>query len=118
MKLILLYLMAVVYVAAGIYHFVNPRFYQRIMPPYLPFPLALIYISGVCEIVFGVLLIPEATRIPAAWLIIALLVAVFPANIQMAINFWERKNPYLWMAIARLPLQVVLIWFAWLFTKK
>ena len=118
MKLALLYLMTLVYVAAGIYHFVNPKMYMKIMPTYLPWHLQLIYISGVIEIVLGILLIPESTRPIAAWLIIAMLVAVFPANIQMAVNFWQRNSSSLWIAIARLPLQVVLIWLAWLFTKR
>ena len=117
MKIFLLYLMAVVYVAAGIYHFVNPRFYQKIMPSYLPYHIPLIYISGVCEIVFALLLIPESTRPISAWLIIALLIAIFPANIQMAVDFWQRKSSYLWVAIARLPLQFILIWLAWIYTK-
>ena len=110
--------MALVYVAAGVYHFVNPKLYLKIMPPYLPFHLQLIYISGVIEIALGILLIPEGTRSIAAWLIIAMLIAIFPANIQMAINFWQKNSPSLWMAIARLPLQGVLIWMAWLFTRR
>jgi uncharacterized membrane protein len=118
MKITLLYVMALVYVAAGIYHFVNPKLYMKIMPPYLPYHLQLIYISGVIEIVLGVLLIPESTRSIAAWLIIAMLIAIFPANVQMAINFWQKNSPSLWMAIARLPLQPVLIWLAWIYTKK
>lgn len=118
MKLVLLYIMALVYLAAGIYHFVNPKLYMKIMPTYLPWHLQLIYISGVIEIALGILLIPESTRPTAAWLVIAMLIAIFPANIQMAVNFWNKNNPSLWIAIARLPLQVVLIWIAWLFTKK
>lgn len=118
MKIALLYFMALIYVAAGVYHFVNPKLYMKIMPTYLPYHLQLIYISGVIEIVLGILLIPEGTRSIAAWLIIAMLIAIFPANIQMAINFWQKNSPSLWMAIARLPLQGVLIWMAWLYTKK
>lgn len=118
MKLILLYVMAVLYIAAGVYHFVNPRFYQKIIPTYLPWHIPLVYISGVCEIVFALLLIPESTRPVAAWLIIILLIAVFPANIQMAVSFWQKQRPTLWIAIARLPLQLVLIWWAWIYTKK
>ena len=110
--------MALIYVAAGIYHFVNPKLYMRIMPTYLPWHLQLIYISGVIEIVLGILLIPEETRSIAAWLIIAMLIAIFPANIQMAVIFWQKNSSSLWIAIARLPLQVVLIWMAWLFTKR
>jgi uncharacterized membrane protein len=118
MKMILLYVMALAYIAAGIYHFVNPKLYQRIMPPYLPYHLQLIYISGAIEIALGVLLIPEATRSTAAWLVIALLIAVFPANIQMAVSFWQRNSPSLWIALIRLPIQPLLIWLAWIYTKK
>ena len=114
----LLYLMALLYITAGIVHFVKPGTYLRIMPPYIPWPLAMVYLSGACEIVFGLLLWPESTRPTAAWLIIALLIAVFPANIQMAINFYKKDNTYLWLAIARLPLQGLLIWWAWIYTRR
>ena len=118
MKLILLYVMASALVAAGIYHFVNPKMYQRIMPTYLPWHMPLIYISGVLEIAFGLLLIPEGTRPIGAWLVIVLLIAVFPANIQMAVSFWKKQKPTLWIALLRLPLQLVLIYWAWIYTKK
>ncbi|HXU27965.1 MAG TPA: MauE/DoxX family redox-associated membrane protein [Bacteroidia bacterium] len=118
MKLILLYIMAVLYVAAGVYHFINPKFYQKIMPTYLPWHMPLIYISGVLEIAFGLLLIPESTRPMAAWLVIALLIAVFPANVQMLVNWVQKQRPNLWIAILRLPLQLVLIYWAWIYTKK
>lgn len=117
MKLILLYLMALLYVAAGVYHFVRPKFYMKIMPPWLPWHLELVYVSGAIEIILGLLLLPVATRSLAAWGIIILLIAVFPANIQMAINYWHKNNPYLWIAILRLPLQFLLIWWAWQYTK-
>lgn len=116
-KEISLYVMALLYIAAGANHFINPRFYTPIMPPWLPWHLELIYISGICEILFGALLIPPGTRIIAAWLIIALLIAVFPANIQMLINFQKVQHKYLWAAWLRLPLQAVLIWWAWIFTR-
>ena len=118
MKTMLLYIMSLIYLAAGVYHFVNPRMYLKIMPPYLPYHLPLIYISGICEIVFALLLIPEATRPMGAWLIIAFLIAVFPANIRMAVGFYHKQHPALWMAIARLPLQLVLIGWAWIYTKS
>ena len=118
MKIALLYLMALIYIAAGIYHFVNPKLYLKIMPTYLPYHLQLIYLSGVIEIGLGILLIPEGTRSIAAWLIIAMLIAIFPANIQMAVTFWQKNSSSLWIAIARLPLQGVLIWWAWLYTKR
>ena len=75
-----------------------------------------VYLSGVLEIVFALLLLPLTTRHVAAWLIIFLLIAVFPANMQMALNFRRKHNPYLWLAIARLPLQPLLIWWAWIYT--
>ena len=117
MKNLLLYVMAIVYVAAGLNHFINPKFYTRIMPPWLPYPLMLVNISGVCEIAFALLLIPAATRAIGAWLIILLLIAVFPANIQMSVNYWKYHNPYFWVTLLRLPLQFVLIWWAWVYTK-
>lgn len=118
MKLVFLYVMSVIYIAAGIYHFVAPGFYKKIMPPNIPYPMEMIYISGVFEIALGLLLLPASTRVYAAWGLIALLIAVFPANIQMAINFYQRKNPYLWIAYLRLPLQLLLIWWAYIYTKE
>jgi len=115
-NMISLYSMAALYVAAGVNHFVNPRMYLRIMPPWLPYHEAMNYISGACEIVFALMLIPLATRSIGAWLLIALLVAVFPANIQMSINYKRKHHPYYWITIVRLPLQLVLIWWAYSFT--
>jgi uncharacterized membrane protein len=94
-------------------HFIKPRPYQRIVPPYLPAAEALVYASGVAEIAGGAGLIPEVTRRPAGWWLIATLVAVFPANVHMALHPDEfPKVPggaaSLW---ARLPFQAVFI--AW-----
>jgi uncharacterized membrane protein len=113
-----LYLMAALYVLAGLNHFRSPRTYIRIMPHYLPWHLQLVYISGVCEVIFGLMLLHPVTRVYGAWLIILLLIAVFPANIQMAVDFYHKKNPYLWLALLRLPMQLLLIWWAWLYTKR
>ena len=118
MKNISLYIMAALYTAAGLNHFIHPAFYIRIMPQWLPYQPALVFISGICETVFGLLLLFSATRKIAAWLIIILLIAIFPANIQMMLNYWHNNNPRLWISIARLPLQAVLIWWAYSFTKK
>ena len=112
-----MYFMAGLYIIAGIFHFLRPGPYIRIMPPWMPFPAALVLISGICEILFALLLLPVATRHAGAWLLILMLIAIFPANIQMALNYWQKQSPYLWVAIARLPLQAVLIWWAWLYTK-
>src|SRR6187402_108288 len=85
-KLIVRVLFAAFFVIAGVTHFTNREFFLSIVPPYLPWPEMLVYVSGVAEIVLGVLLlVPSMMRI-AAWGQIALLIAVFPANIHMAMN--------------------------------
>lgn len=109
--------MSFLYVAAGLFHLIRPRFYMKIMPPWLPWHSQLVFTSGIIEIILGILLIPTATRTMAAWGIIVLLIAVFPANIQMAIDYWNKPGFYYWIAILRLPLQFVLIWWAWQYTK-
>jgi len=108
--------MILLYVIAGLNHFLNRQKYASIIPPYLPCPATLVYISGVCEIMFGLLLIPVATRRIAAGLIILLLIAVFPANVQMTVNYYHAHNPWLWLTIIRLPVQLLLIRWAWFFT--
>ena len=112
----LLYVMSMLYTAAGVYHFVNPRMYLKMMPKYLPWHLALVYLSGVLEIALGLLLIPEATRPFAAWGIIVMLLAIFPANIQMTVNFSKKRNRWFWISVIRLPLQFVLIYWAYCYT--
>jgi uncharacterized membrane protein len=115
-KDILKYLFAASFVLAGLNHFISSDLYLKIMPPYLPWHLPLVYLSGVVEIALGaLLLIPTLTRV-AAWGLIALLVAVFPANIHMAVNH-ELYPAYnvtaLWL---RLPLQIVLMVCAYWYT--
>jgi uncharacterized membrane protein len=97
---------ALLYVSAGILHFLFPQGYAKIIPPFFPAPLALVYVSGVAEIAGGLgLLIPRLRR-AAAWGLVALLIAVFPANIYMVI-----ASPHVWYLWARLPLQFLLIWW-------
>ena len=117
MKNIFLYIMALAYIAAGVNHFLFPRMYIKIMPGWVPAAALMVKLSGILEIAFALMLLVERTRHLGAWLIIALLVAVFPANIQMALDYSRKANPLLWVAYARLPLQLVLIWWAWLYTK-
>lgn len=112
-----LYVMAVLYIAAGINHFRSAEFYYKIMPSYVPFSYPLIYISGVAESLLGILLFFKKTRNFAAWGLVALLIAVFPANIQMLVNYIHDNNPRLWVAIVRLPLQLPLLWWAYSFTN-
>jgi uncharacterized membrane protein len=104
------------FVVAGALHFVKPKVYEAIVPPYLPAPEALVYLSGVAEIGGGIGLMLPATRRRAGWWLIATLLAVFPANLHMA-QHPERypKVPGGETALkARLPLQAVLI--AWVFS--
>lgn len=109
-----LVLLAIFFITAGINHFAHPSVYVRTVPPWLPAPGLLVVISGICEILGGIgVLLPGTRRYGGAGLI-ALLVAVFPANVQMA------QHPELYADIAtapalyiRLPLQLVLIAWVW-----
>jgi len=109
--------MAAFYVAAGINHFFSPHFYEPIMPVYIGFHRVLIYISGVCEIVFGLLLIPRYTRKIAVLLIIAMLIVFLWLHVQMLIDYWKSNDKHLWIAIVRIPLQFVFIWWACSFIR-
>lgn len=117
----LLYAMAVLYIAAGLLHFVVPQLYVQIIPPILPAPLALVYLSGIAEIGLGLGLLHSRTRRVAAWGLVALLVVIFPANVYMAtsgvviegspIGSGDPSDLVRW---GRLPMQVVLIlWAGW-----
>jgi uncharacterized membrane protein len=117
-KALLKYLLAVFFVFGGINHFRDPAFYLSMMPPYLPWHNPLVYMSGIIEILFGLMLmIPKLTRI-AAWGLILLLFAIYPANIYMAQHAelfpWTTQK---WLFI-RLPLQFVLIVWAYWFTRR
>lgn len=118
-KEISLYIMAIIYIAAGLNHFKNAKFYIKIIPPYLPFPKWLNWISGVAEIILGIMLFFPEYRSLAAWGIIALLIAVFPANIYHFTSKGKTlpglKAP-LWGLALRLPFQFVFIYWAYLYT--
>lgn len=115
MKQVARVLLCLFFVAAGAFHFLTPEFYLPMMPAYLPWHLELIYLSGFFEILGGLGLLSSKTRLAAAFGLIALLVAVFPANLHMAHN---RISPpgfgvspaLLWL---RLPLQLIFISWAW-----
>lgn len=107
-------LIAVGFVAAGVLHFVRPGLYVRIIPPFLPYPLALVYISGIAEIVGGIGVLAPSLRPWAGITLVALLIAVFPANLYMALSPVRAgmgiAPVWLWL---RLPIQVVLIAWVW-----
>jgi uncharacterized membrane protein len=117
-KAVTRYIFGMLFVLAGVNHFVNPEVYVRIMPPYLPWHFALVLLSGFAEIVLGALLLVRRCAAIAGWGLIALLMAVFPANLHMALNpeLFPRLSPAaLWL---RLPLQGVLIAWAYWYTRN
>lgn len=111
------YVFAFLLILAGIMHFVRPKFYLKIMPTYLPSHHVLVILSGIAEIICGVLLLFSATQNLGACFTIALLIAVFPANIEMARKYYAKKKKGFWLTILRLPLQILLIWWAFQFIK-
>jgi uncharacterized membrane protein len=107
------WLLAVFFVVAGSYHFVNPKPYLSMMPSYLPWPEGLVRLSGVAEIMGGVgVLLPRSRRF-AGWGLIALLVAVFPANLNVAIHGWPGVDLPKWILWLRLPFQIVFSWWVY-----
>ena len=112
-KTISKYLLAIFMITAGIMHFANPAFFLKIVPQYLPLHKELVLVSGVCEVLLGILLlIPQTSRM-AAWGIVALLIAVFPANIYLFQNQdLMPASPV--VHLLRLPLQgVFILWAYW-----
>ena len=109
-------LLALVMVSAGLTHFRVPKMYEQIVPRVLPFKREIVYVSGVAEVVLGIAVVFPQTQVLAAWGLIALFIAVFPANVSQAL----RKIPYgtapLWLTWARLPLQLGFIAWAWAYT--
>src|SRR5947209_582166 len=88
-RVVLRVILGILFIAAGTYHFVNPDFYLKIMPPYLPWHLPLVYVSGFFEVLGGVVLLFRPLRRIACWGLIALLTAVFPANVQMTLDWYQ-----------------------------
>ena len=117
-KIFTCYLLGTLFVLAGINHFVNAPIYVSVMPPYLPWHLELVYISGAAEITLGILLCMRRYAGWAAWGLIALCVAVFPANLHMALHaqLYPAIAPvWLWL---RLPAQGLLIAWAWWYARE
>ena len=119
-KKIALGLLAFGMIAIGTTHFTNPEPFVRIIPAWLPAPLWLVWISGVFEIAGGIGVVIPRTRRIAVWGLIALYVAVFPANLNMAIHEIQ-LNPQdpipVWAMWLRLPFQILFIAWAYVFTK-
>jgi uncharacterized membrane protein len=111
-----LYVMALIYVVAGLNHFRSPKLYERIIPPYFPNPKLLNLISGFAEVILGIaLLIPMLSNY-AAWGIIALLIAVFPTHVYMYQNDKVGMRLPKFVLLLRMPLQLGLIFWAYMYT--
>ena len=103
------------FVGAGLLHFLAPEVYERIMPPYLPVHRELVYASGGAEILGGLGLLGEHTRSASGIGLVLLLLAVWPANLQMLLDAHAAGKPAWWVALlwARMPLQIPLILWVW-----
>ncbi|TGL75639.1 DoxX family membrane protein [Leptospira jelokensis] len=115
MKKFFVYSLALFYIFAGANHFFSPEFYLEMMPDYLPFHELLNVTSGLSEITLGLLVLYERMRKLACFGIILLLLAIYPANINMLVEALEGKDfgfP-IWALYARLPLQFLFIYWAW-----
>ena len=110
------YLMGIIYILAGLNHFRQPRLYLKIIPDYLPNPNLLNKLSGLAEILLGILVCFSFSSNFAAWGIIALLIAIFPANIYMFQNDKAALGLPKWIRLLRLPLQLALIYWAFQYT--
>jgi uncharacterized membrane protein len=106
-------LLTAFWIAAGVNHFVNPRAYEVIVPDYVPAQREAVFWSGIAEVLGGLAVIPSRTRGLARWWILGVLIAVFPANVHMALHperYRRIPEPALW---ARLPVQPLLGWWTW-----
>lgn len=110
--------MSCLYFFAGINHFAQPALYLPILPPWLPFPELMSYAAGFAEMILAVGLLIPRMRWLAAWGVIALLVAVFPANIYMYQMDGAGYDIPVFLLLLRLPLQFVLILWAFWFTRE
>jgi uncharacterized membrane protein len=110
---------AAMMVVVGVAHFVAPRFFERIVPRWFPWPREAVVVSGVAEVASGVLLAVPATRRLGGLLATATIVAVYPANIQMAVDASRGEDVGVpaWAAWLRLPMQIPMIRRAWSFTR-
>ena len=114
LKTVSRYIMSLFYVSVGINHFLNPDWFVKIVPPILlEFNYQLVYLSGVCEVMFGLLILIPKARYYAAWGLILTLAAVFPANIYLAQTNGIAMDTTAAVAWYRLPFQTVFILLAY-----
>ena len=116
-KYLSLMVMGIFYISIGISHFTSPLWYVQIVPPYLPYKLELVYISGLFEILFGGMLLFKKTRFLASWGLILLLIAVYPANIYLAQTNGAAMGTTPLIAWGRLPVQFIFVGLAYWHSK-
>lgn len=109
MRIAILRLLAGFFVLAGANHFMNKGWYLRIMPPWVPYPHGAVFASGAAEMILGAALLHRRTRRGAGWGLAALLLAIFPANLEMALHPERFPAFRPWVLWARLPVQFLLI---------
>tara|TARA_B100000424_G_scaffold201818_1_gene158892 strand:- start:1632 stop:1964 length:333 start_codon:yes stop_codon:yes gene_type:complete len=110
-------MMGLFYISVGVNHFTDPYWFLQIVPPYLPYKIELVYISGLLEVILGFMLLIPKTRFYAGWGLIVLLIAVYPANIYLAQTNGEAMNTTPLVAWGRLPFQFIFIGLAYWHTK-
>ena len=113
-KAVSTYLVGLLFIVAGVNHFINPDFYVKIKEPYIPSFLTMVYVSGFFEVLGGAGVLLPTLRRAAGWGLIVLLMAVFPANLHMVRHTGEYVPIPFWVIVARIPLRFILIaWVEW-----
>ena len=120
LKVSCLLVLSLLYIFVGVKHFTNPNYFLAIMPPYIPYHKFMVYLSGLLEILFALMMIFKKTRFYGCWGIIFLLIAVFPANIYLYNSEIPQKilSVTKQEALIRLPYQLPLLLFAFWHSKK
>ena len=109
------YVLALIFLVGGFFHLQKPKLYKKITPPYIPYKNSMVLLSGIAEMVFGLMLIGKDTQHFGAWGIIILLVMFFPVHIYMLQNKQASLKLPKWLLILRISLQFLLIYWAWMY---
>ncbi|WP_417887382.1 hypothetical protein [Zunongwangia sp.] len=112
-----LYLMGILYFIAGINHFIKPNMYAKIIPPYIPAHFSMVYLSGIAEILLGIGVCFTATKNYAIYGIITMLILFFTVHFYMLSSPEAGAGLPKWLLILRIPLQLLLIWWAWYYLR-
>jgi len=107
------YLLGLLFIIAGVTHFKKPLLYERIVPSYIPSPKTMVSLSGIAEMVLGLMLLNAETQTLAAWGIIVILILFIPVHIYMLQNKKASLKLPKWVLILRIPLQFALIYWAY-----